>query len=85
MGIAVQIELTGPLAEHVAAETGDWGLYQDAGEYVRDLIRRDLERSQDEVERYKAELRVAFAAPSDECVEVTAADVIERNRIRRAA
>ena len=50
-------------------------------EVVRDLIRRDKERVENEAfERLKAALTLAFAAPEDSYRPLTAADVIARNR-----
>jgi Arc/MetJ-type ribon-helix-helix transcriptional regulator len=66
VGIAVRIELDGPLAEHVAANTGEGGLYRDAEEYLRDLVRRDLGRMAGTRETaLKAELQAAFAEPDE--------------------
>ena len=48
---------------------------------VRDLIRRDKERAEQEAfNRLKAELTRAFAAPEDSYHPLTAAEVIARNR-----
>lgn len=49
---------------------------------MRDLIRRDKERVEQEAfNRLKAELDHAFAAPESSYQPLTAADVIARNRI----
>jgi hypothetical protein len=49
-------------------------------EYVRDLIRRDMERKEQQAfDRLKAELAHAFAAPESAYKPLTAADVIARN------
>lgn len=48
---------------------------------MRDLIRRDKERSEREAfDRLKAELTRAFAAPEESYRPLTAAEVIARNR-----
>ncbi len=71
----------GVLAEFVAANVGENGRYENVSEYIRDLIRRDKERVEQEAfERLKAELQHAFAAADDTFEPLTAADVIARNR-----
>jgi antitoxin ParD1/3/4 len=58
------------------------GAYENISEYVRDLIRRDKERTEREAfDRLKAELTLACAAPDDAYQPLTAADVIARNRV----
>lgn len=39
----INARLSRPLAEFVASMVGDSGLYETPSEYVRDLIRRDME------------------------------------------
>jgi len=75
------VRLSGPLSDFVAANVSEHGAYENVSEYVRDLIRRDKERTEKEVfERLKAELAHAFAAPESAYKPLTAADVIARNR-----
>ena len=40
----INTRLSRPLAEFVEGLVGDAGLYETASEYVRDLIRRDMEQ-----------------------------------------
>ncbi len=40
----INAKLSRPLAEFVEGLVGDAGLYETPGEYVRDLIRRDMEQ-----------------------------------------
>lgn len=76
------VRLSGVLAEHVSANVGDDGAYENVSEYVRDLIRRDKERNEAEAfDRLKAELTRAFAAPESSYKPLSAADVIARNRV----
>lgn len=73
--------LCGALSDFVAANVGENGSYENISEYVRDLIRRDKERTKKEAfDRLKAELNHAFAAPESTYKPLTAADVITRNR-----
>ena len=76
------VRVSGALSDFVAQNTGgDDGTYENVSEYIRDLIRRDMERVEAEaVDRLKAELTHAFAAPEQNYQPLTAADVIARNR-----
>lgn len=81
--MTLNVRVQGRLGEFVAGNVGDGGLYENVSEYVRDLIRRDQARvEQERFERLKAELRVAFAAPDDSYDALTADDLIARNRPR---
>lgn len=76
------VRLSGVLSDFVDANVGEGGAYEDAGEYIRDLIRRDKERVEKEAyERLKAELKHAFAAPDSDYEPLTAAEVIARNQV----
>ena len=75
------VRLSGALSDFVASNVDEDGAYENISEYVRDLIRRDKERrEQDSVDRLKAELTQAFAAPESSYVPLTAAEVIARNQ-----
>ncbi len=75
------VRLGGGLSEHVAANVGEDGSYENVSEYIRDLIRRDKERAEQEgFDRLKAELARAFAAPDSSYQPLTAATVIARNK-----
>lgn len=75
------VRLSGTLSDFVAANVGEHGAYENVSEYMRDLIRRDKERTEAEAfERLKAELAHAFAAPESSYQPLTAAEVIARNR-----
>jgi putative addiction module CopG family antidote len=75
------VRLGGTLSDFVAANVGDDGSYENVSEYIRDLIRRDKERTEVEAfNRLKAELTHAFAAPEETYQPLTAAEVIARNR-----
>ncbi len=85
MATTLNVRVNGPLEDFIAQNIGETGAYENASEYVRDLIRRDLERV--EAERFqalKAELQRAFAAPTSSYRKVTAEEVIERARRRRS-
>ncbi len=75
------VRLSGALSDFVAANVGEDGSYENISEYVRDLIRRDKERTEAEAfDRLKAELTRAFAAPEESYRPLSAAEVIARNR-----
>ncbi len=75
------VRLSGALSDFVAANVGENGSYENVSEYIRDLIRRDKERAEQEAfDRLKTELRHAFAAPDSSYRPLTAAEVIARNR-----
>jgi len=79
----LNVRIGGELGQHVAAQTGHNGSYDNSSEYVRDLIRKDKERIESEkFERLKAELQRAFAAGDDTYHDLTADDVITRNKSR---
>lgn len=75
------VRLNETLSDFVAVNVGDHGAYENVSEYVRDLIRRDKERTEQEAfNRLKAELASAFAAPESSYKPLTAAEVIARNK-----
>ncbi len=77
------VRLSGALSDYVAVNVGEDGSYENISEYIRDLIRRDKERSEREAhERLKAELVRAFAAPDSSFHPLSASEVIARNRVR---
>ena len=76
------VRLSGSLSEFVTSNVDENGAYENISEYVRDLIRRDKERREREAfDRLKSELTLAFAAPEESYVALTAPEVIARNRI----
>ena len=44
MATTLNVRVNGPLEDFIAENIGADGLYENASEYVRDLIRRDMER-----------------------------------------
>ena len=59
------VRLSGTLNDFVQANVGEDGSYENVSEYIRDLIRRDKERAEQEAfNRLKAELAHAFATPN---------------------
>ena len=76
----LNVRLAGNLSAFVAANIGVDGEYDNASEYVRDLIRRDKERLEKvRFERLKAELKTAFSAPDEQFETLSADSIIARN------
>lgn len=74
------VRLNRTLSEFVAANVQQDGAYENVSEYVRDLIRRDMARKEQQAfDRLKAELAHAFAAPESAYKPLTAAEVMARN------
>jgi len=74
------VRLNPLLSDFVAANVSEDGAYENVSEYMRDLIRRDMERKEQEAyERLKAELSQAFASPDAAYRKLTAAEVVARN------
>ena len=81
--ITLNVRVTGPLSEFIAANVGENGLYENVSEYVRDLIRRDRERvEQEKFEALKAELKRAFSAPDSEAKPIDREEFLARARQR---
>lgn len=82
--VTLNVRVSGALGEHVTANVGEDGAYENVSEYVRDLIRRDKERADAEAfTRLKAELKRAFSAPDSTYRPLDAATVIKRNARKR--
>ncbi len=75
------VRLGGALRDFVTANVSETGSYENVSEYIRDLIRRDKERTEAAAfDRLKAELKRAFATPDSSYHPLSAADVIARNK-----
>ena len=80
------VRISGALSDFVSANVGETGSYENISEYIRDLIRRDKERSEREAfDRLEAELARAFAQPDDSFHPLSASEVIARNKTRSGA
>lgn len=77
MGVQVSFELEGELGEYVEAVTGEGGDYADMVDYLRDLIRRDLQAMEaHQFRTVKEHLQEAFAAPESDYIEMAAEDFL---------
>ena len=83
--MTLNVRVGGSLSDFVAANVGEHGAYDNVSEYVRDLIRKDkMQAEEHALERLRAELQRTFAAPESDYRRLTAAEVIGRNKARRA-
>ncbi len=78
--LTLNVRVSGALGDFVAANVGEKGAYENVGEYVRDLIRRDMARVESErLALLKAELQQAFAAPDSDFASLDAASLFARH------
>ena len=75
----LNVRVGGALSEYVASAIGDHGDYDNASEYVRDLIRRDKQRAEQAAfEAKRAALQQAFALPDSAYQAVSAEEIVRR-------
>lgn len=80
----LNVRIGGGLRDFVSGVIGERGDYDNASEYVRDLIRRDKARiEQDAFEAKRAALQQAFGLPDKAYREVSLGEVIARNLAKR--
>lgn len=79
---SIHVKVRGPLQDHLQQQIGEDGLYENASEYIRALIRRDLQTKDEAWEALRRELSPALRAGDSEFRAVSAEDVIRRNRSR---
>lgn len=79
MGSNINVRVRGELRNHLDQQVGENGMYENASEYVRDLIRRDMKDRLEGWDWLKQHLEPALRADAGEFVAVSADDVITRN------
>lgn len=77
---SIHVRVTGLLQDHIQRQIGADGLYENASEYIRALIRSDLQTKNEAWDWLQKHLEPAMRANEDVFVEVSADDVINRNR-----
>lgn len=77
---SIHVKVSGALQDHIQQQIGDHGLFENAREYIRALIRRDLQTRAEGWDALQKELAPAIRADDSEFVTVTAGDVICRNQ-----
>ena len=78
----VNVRVTGVLRQHLQQQIGDDGLYDNASEYIRDLIRRDLLEKQQAVAWLEARVTEGLNAPASAFETVSASEIIARSKQR---
>lgn len=79
--MSLNVRVSGALGDFVSSNIGETGEYDNASEYIRDLIRKDKAKAdQRAFDTLKAELQKAFSAPESSYTELTADDIIFRNQ-----
>ncbi len=76
----INVRVKGELQTHLQQQIGEYGLYENASEYVRALIRRDLKSRDEAWEWLRKELEPALRADESEFITVSPQDVINRNK-----
>ncbi|MGO4830864.1 type II toxin-antitoxin system ParD family antitoxin [Rhizobiaceae sp. 2RAB30] len=79
---SIHVRVGGQLQAHLQQQIGENGLYENASEYIRALIRRDLQTRNEAWDWLKREIEPGMRADESEFVAVSAEDVIRRNRSR---
>lgn len=77
---SIHVRVTGRLQDHLRRQTGEDGLYENASEYIRALIRKDIESNEDVQDWLARHVEPGLKAGEDEFVDVSAEDVIRRNK-----
>ena len=85
MATTLNVRVNGPLEDFIAENIGADGLYENASEYVRDLIRKDKDRvEQEQFAALKAELQRGFSTPDHQYVALDAETFLARAKRRWA-
>lgn len=78
----INVRVTGNLRDHLNQQIGDNGLYDNASEYIRDLIRRDLHDKQEAWRWLKEKLEPGLRADEGEFTAVSLEEIIARSKAR---
>jgi putative addiction module CopG family antidote len=76
----INVRIGAELANHVQQQISARGYYENASEYIRDLIRRDLKSQQQGWQWLAEQLAPAITASENDFIQVSATDVIKRNK-----
>ncbi len=79
---SIHVKVGGQLQAHVQQQIGEDGLYENASEYIRALIRNDLATRDEAWKTLRDALAPAMRADDGAFSTVTAEDVIRRNQRR---
>ena len=78
----LNVRVRGELQAHLQQQIGESGLYENASEYIRALIRRDLKTRTESWDWLKKHLEPALRADESVYISISAQDVIDRNKGR---
>ncbi len=78
----VNVRIGGNLRTHLDQQIGTNGLYENASEYIRDLIRRDLSSQKDAWRWLKQKLEPGLRADESEFTKISKEEIIARARKR---
>ena len=78
----VNVRLSGKLMEHLEKQISDDGLFENASEYVRDLIRHDLQEQEKAWGWLRSHLEPAILADDSEYINATPAEIIRDAKVR---
>jgi antitoxin ParD1/3/4 len=82
----INVRLPDALQEFIETQTKGDGLYESVSEYIRDLVRRDLERVEAQKwQKLESILLPGLRADESEFIERTAGEVIGAAKARRHA
>lgn len=78
----VNVRITGNLRAHLNRQIGAGGLYENASEYIRDLIRRDLESREDAWQWLLKKLEPGIRAADNEFAKISKKEIIANSKKR---
>ncbi len=78
----VNVRIRGELKTHLQQQIGEEGIYENASEYIRSLIRDDLKTRTESWNWLRQSLEPALRADENAFVAVSAQDVISRNQAK---
>lgn len=78
----VNVRVTGKLRSHLEQQISESGLYENASEYIRSLIREDLMVNEQAWKYLKEKLEAGIRAADSEFTRVSAEEIITRSKDR---
>jgi antitoxin ParD1/3/4 len=86
MAEGINVRFAGELQRFVQSKTEGDGLYTSASEYIRDLVRRDYERSEESNWRWlREELKRGATADESEFVPLDASEILKEAKAQHKA
>lgn len=72
----INVRVSGTLRRHLDQQVSGSGLYENASEYIRDLIRRDLKSTEEAWQWLQKKLEPGLRASDSEFVKVSTEEII---------